>query len=80
MIRLRAHILETMGNIINQREVSTDFEGRRVTGVYTVWSGVITVSTELGRKARQVGGSGSPAALEGLARIVLRELAQDGKA
>jgi hypothetical protein len=47
-------------------------------GTYTVWSGMITVSTALGNKATQVDGSGSPGALDGLARIMLH--AQDGKA
>jgi hypothetical protein len=65
--RLRAYIPGTMGNIINQRKVSIDLRGPNGHCVYTVWSGVIRVSTELGRKAVQVGGSGSPAGLDGLA-------------
>jgi ribosomal protein S14 len=40
---------------------------------------MITESTGLGSKSTQVGGSGSPRALDGLARIMLRELAQEGK-
>jgi len=40
---------------------------------------MITESTGLGSKSTQVGGSGSPRALDGMARIMLRELAQEGK-
>jgi hypothetical protein len=69
-----------MGNILNQREVAIEFEGRTVTGTYTVWSGMITVSTALGKKVTQVSGYDSPGALDGLARIMLRELAEEGKA
>jgi hypothetical protein len=67
-------------NILNQRKVTIVFEGRTITGVYTVWSGMITVSTALDKKVTQVGGYDSPGALDGLARIMLRELAQEGKA
>jgi hypothetical protein len=67
-------------NIANRREITIQFEGRTVTGFYTVWAGVITVSTALGRKAMQVGGMGSPTAIDGLARIMLRELALEGNA
>jgi hypothetical protein len=68
------------GNILNQREITVQIDGRTITGVYTVWSGMITVSTPLGKKTTQVGGSGSAAALDGLARIILRELVLEGKA
>jgi hypothetical protein len=67
-------------NIVNRREITMQFEGRTVTGFYTVWTGVITVSTALGTKATQLGGMGSPTAIDGLARIMLRELAQEGNA
>jgi hypothetical protein len=67
-------------NILNQREVRIVFEGRTITGAYTVWSGMITVSTARGKKVNQVSGSGSLGALDGLARIMLRELAEEGKA
>jgi hypothetical protein len=69
-----------MGNVLNQRVVAIEFEGRTVTGTYTVWSGIITVTTIHGTKTTQVGDLGSPGALDGLARIMLRELAQEGKA
>jgi hypothetical protein len=74
------YILGSMSNILNQRVVAIEFEGRTITGTYTVWSGMITVSTANGKKANQVGGYSSPGALDGLARILLRELAQEGKA
>ena len=69
-----------MGNVLNQRKVTIVFEGRTITGAYTVWSGMITVSTALGKKVTQASGYDSPGALDGLARIMLRELAQGGKA
>jgi hypothetical protein len=68
-----------MPNIINQRKVTIDFDGRTITGAYTVWSGLITVSSALGKKTAQVGGSRSPDARDELARIMLRELAEEGK-
>jgi len=70
------------GNIVNQRNVRIEFEGRTIFGAYTVWSGVLTLSTAGGgRKTAQVGGLGSStSALDGLATIMLRELAQEGKA
>jgi hypothetical protein len=67
-------------NIINQREVTIEVDGRTITGAYTVWSGLITVSTAVAKKTMQVGGSKSPDARDELARMMLRELAQEGKA
>lgn len=69
-----------MGNIINHCDVSIEFAGRTITGTYTIWSGRITVSTDLGKKTMRVSGPGSRAASDGLARIMLRELAHEGKA
>jgi hypothetical protein len=70
------------GNIVNQRNVTIEFEGRTIFGAYTVWSGVMTLSTAIGgTKTTQVGSLGSSvSALDGLAGIMLRELAQEGKA
>jgi hypothetical protein len=65
---------------INQREISNEIDGRRITGAYTVWSAMITVSTAMGKKTMLLGGSGSPDAIDGLARIMLRELVLEGKA
>jgi hypothetical protein len=70
----------SMSNVLNQREVTIEFEGRTVTGTYTVWSGRIMVSTALGKKAMQVDGIGSQLALDWLAKRLLRELAQEGNA
>jgi hypothetical protein len=61
--------------------LTIEFEGRTVTGIYTVRSGVITLSTAMGTKATQLGGSASPAALDGLAKRLLREFGRrKGKA
>ena len=70
------------GNIVNQRNVTVEFEGRTIYGAYTVWSGVMTLTTATGgRKTAQVGSLGSSvSALDGLAGVMLRELAQQGKA
>jgi hypothetical protein len=70
------------GNIVNQRNVRIESEGRTIFGAYTVWSGVLTLSTARGgRKTAHVGSLGSSTgALDGLATIMLRELAEEGKA
>jgi len=69
-------------NIVEQRNVAIEFEGRTIFGAYTVWSGLLTLSTAIGgRKTAQVGSLGSSASsLDGLATFLLRELAQEGKA
>jgi carbon monoxide dehydrogenase subunit G len=69
-----------VSNIANRHEITIEFEGRTVTGAYTVWGDVITVSSDMGTKATQVGGSRSRVALDWLAKRMLRELAQDAKA
>ncbi len=71
-----------MANIFRQRNVAIEFEGRTIFGAYTVWSGAITLSTAIGgRKIAQVGSLGSSlSALDDLAKIMLRGLAQEGKA
>jgi hypothetical protein len=68
-------------NIANRHEITIEVDGRSVTGTYTVWAGVITVSTALGTKATQVdGSSGSSAVLNWLAKRMLRKLAKEGNA
>jgi hypothetical protein len=68
-------------NILNQRKVTVEFEGRTITGAYTVWSGMITVSSAMGgRKVTQLGSFWSSPGLDGLAKVMLRELARDGEA
>jgi hypothetical protein len=57
-------------------DVSIEYEGRIISGAYCVRRGLVSVSTGYcggGSKSTQVGGS-TPA---GLARIMLRELAQE---
>ena len=66
--------------ILNQHSVTIEVDGRSITGTYSVWAGIITVSTHLGTKAKQGGGSGSQRALDWAAKITLREVAQEGKA
>jgi len=59
------------------QKVSIEYKGKTYTGIYTVEKGVITVSNSLyGSNATQV--VGSPP--EVLARIMLRELVDQGKA
>jgi hypothetical protein len=61
-------------------EVTIEVDGRSITGTYSVWAGIITVSTGLGSKATRVGGSGSQRALDWLAKVMLHAMAQEGKA
>jgi hypothetical protein len=56
--------------------VSIEWEGKKYAGSYYVEKGMITVSGSWGQKSTQVGNS--PPEL--LARIMLRELAQEAKA
>jgi hypothetical protein len=60
----------------NSHTVEIEFGGRTVSGFYRVKRGLISVSTSQGSKATQVGGSPP----ESLARVMLRELAKEGKA
>jgi hypothetical protein len=57
------------------REISTEFEGRQISASYSVAGVVVTVWTAHGRKTTQLGSS----PVHSLARIMLRELAQEGK-
>jgi hypothetical protein len=56
--------------------VTIEYAGRAVSGTYSVRAGLISVSTDCDRKSTHVGAV-PPAAL---ARIMLREMAQEGKA
>ncbi len=67
------------GNILNQRNVTFEFEGRTIIGAYSVWSTMITVMTRLGSETTQVGGASSERAMDCVARIMLRELEKEGK-
>jgi hypothetical protein len=68
------------GIVVNHEEMTIQVGTRSVTGTYSVWAGMITVSTPLGNTTAQIGESESPRALQGLARKMLRELAIEGKA
>jgi hypothetical protein len=67
------------GVILNLHSVTTEYHGRVVCGTFSVWGGMLTVSTTLGSKTAEVS-TNSDGARRGLARIMLRELAQEGKA
>lgn len=60
------------------RPVAIEFKGRTVTGSYKITRGVLTVTSDLGKKGAYL----APFATNpgGLARIMLRELAEEGKA
>jgi hypothetical protein len=62
--------------VANEHQVSIEFAGRLVTGTYSVWAGTITVRTVLGSRSADLG-IFPPVAL---ARIMLRDLAREGKA
>lgn len=56
--------------------ISIEFDGRTVSGSYTTSKGMITVTMSGGgTKATQLGGSAAHP--EGLAKMMLRELAQE---
>jgi hypothetical protein len=57
-------------------DVTITFERRGITASYSVAAGMVTVHTDIGSKTTQLGGS----PVEFLARLMLRELAIEGKA
>lgn len=60
------------------KEIKIEFDGRTVTGWYTVSHGMVRVITVASSKTAEIGGMiHFP---EGVARILLRELAQEGNA
>jgi len=61
---------------LNQQPIEIDHEGQTIWGTFSTWAGLITVNTERGTKTAEIDGT-SPTAL---ARVLLRELARDGKA
>ena len=64
-----------MIEILNQRPVSIEIEGRTISGTYSTWAGVITV-TALGRtKKAEIGSMRT----SWFARMLLRELASEVK-
>ena len=62
-----------MTDTLNQRPVSIEIDGRTISGTYSAWAGVITV-TALGRTKKVVIGS---MRTSWFARMVLRELARE---
>jgi hypothetical protein len=56
--------------------VSVEINGKAYSGTYTTERDIITVSTAMGHKAAQIGGMTA----ETLARFMLRELVNEGKA
>jgi hypothetical protein len=61
----------------NWKELTIDFRGRTVNGSYsTSREGLVTVKTLRGSKTTTLGGSNARV----IARILLRELAAEGKA
>ena len=69
---------EREGRMSTYRVITIDYDGREVRGSFSVWGRTITVETAHGSKTTQLGGPAAKA--EALARIMLRELAQEGKA
>jgi hypothetical protein len=61
---------------LDWKTLEIEINGRTVTGSYACEGPILNVRTGNGQKATQLGGS-TP---EGLARIMLRELAEEGKA
>ena len=59
------------------QELTIDFQGRTVSGPYSTWrEGLATVKTLRSSKTTTLGGSNARV----IARILLRELAAEGKA
>jgi len=65
-----------MKKIVVWHQITIDFRGRKIKGSYATENDMVTVRTTLGSKGTQRGGS-RPAIL---ARMMLRELAVEGKA
>jgi hypothetical protein len=66
-----------MGELILWKQITAELNGHTVTGLYsTSREGLVTVKTPYESKSRQLGGSSNSL----IARILLRELAAEGKA
>jgi hypothetical protein len=66
-----------MGELILWKQITAELNGHTVTGLYgTSREGLVTVRTPYESKSRQLGGSSNSL----IARILLRELAAEGKA
>jgi len=65
-----------MGELILWKQITAELNGHTVTGLYSTAPGLVTVRTPYDSKSRQLGGSSTTL----IARILLRELAAEGKA
>lgn len=58
------------------KEVTVEVNGQKISGQYTLRGNIVTVMSSNGQKSTQLGGMTS----EGLAKILLRELATENNA
>ena len=66
-----------MAELILWKQITAELNGHTVTGLYSASrEGLVTVRTPYDSKSRQLGGSSNTL----IARILLRELAAEGKA
>ena len=65
-----------MGELILWKKITAELNGHTVTGLYSTSLGLVTVRTPYDSESRQLGGSSNTL----IARILLRELAAEGKA
>jgi len=61
---------------LNQYMIEIEHEGQTIFGTYSIWAGLVTVSTVRGTETAEIGDT-QPWAL---AKIILRQMTQDGKA
>ena len=62
-------------NVVNRQQITVEHKGRVLSGTYVIWRGTLTVSSGLVSKSALIG----RLLPEALARIMLRELANDGQ-
>jgi hypothetical protein len=65
------------GVVLNRHPVSVEIDGRTVSGTYSTWAGMVTVTTSSGATKTAVSGRLPP---DFLARRMLHELVVDEKA
>ena len=61
--------------VLNEHPATIEFDGRAVSDAYSVWAGLITVSSAHGRKVTQIDANSTV-----VLAVTLRELAEEGKA
>jgi hypothetical protein len=69
-------ILANGGELILWKQITAELNGDTLTGLYSTALGLVTVRTPYDSRSKQLGGSSSKL----IARILLRELAAEGKA